>query len=380
MVTAVRRWPREKGLGVEWSDADVLALIAEAARQPAADARQGPTRFSIGRGDPFTPGGDPAAQRAAAEAKPDVPVTTLPMAGSAGASTEDLRPEADKKMKAWFGAGGTLVGGVVNSDTGRSLRVGGSSRRKMRWQPDFAGGDGLKQDHARALSVLPDLIRHAVRVRTHHEESKQDVVAVHRFVAPLQLEDGPMYRVKLTVHERQSGEWVYAQHLTEMDPLETSEAPRGVLRGDSGVASAPSPGASSVAVRDLLRDGSPKDFVDARFSLGDAQAGGGAPSLRDVVARHLAGLDTSPRPDLANPGASEGVRRVLGVDGRVPASGPRRADSAAGGGHGARARRVSATGAARARLGQSEYGSARGRMTRVAAGPSGPRPGYAEVT
>lgn len=327
---ALRRALRRLGLAFEVDDRELALMLVAAAdhlRREGRVAPEGAARFSRGAppDSPFVPGGDPAAQRAAAEAKPDAPVTSIP-AGVFANFTE---------AQEWFREHVQGGGPFENVDTGWAIAAPRSARRET-FSEKASAASADAQRHVDAVRALPELLRRAVLVRTHPDtKGEPGVVAMHRFVAPLQI--GPaLYRVKLTVKERADGHRHYVHQLTEIDkPAGISPLASAPGRGAAGAGGAAgSTAGSSVPVRALLEGVSPEAFSGARFSL--RPAGDGQASDPDALrvrlnerlqaagldrAAFLASLKAPPgaeaRPDLANPGQSAPVRDAVdAVDAR----------------------------------------------------------------
>ena len=106
----------------------------------------------------------------------------------AGLSKVEIARRADDLLREL-----QLGTGLLNDDTGWSLRVNRKSRSKM--------GDNaaMTPEESKAVAGVEELVWNAVLTETHPdiEHHNPQVAAVHRFHAPLSLA-GTLYRVKLT--------------------------------------------------------------------------------------------------------------------------------------------------------------------------------------
>lgn len=151
---------------------------------------------------------------------PPIPLTVAP---DTEVSAKQIRDWALRKLR----------GEYRNADTGWQIIVARAGVEKATSQSTRIG-----DAHLQAIKVLPDLLERAVLAESHADRSADpNIVAIHRFIAPVQI-GHDLYRAKLTVKEDRQGRRFYDESLTRLERQEVREPDAARTRGASPVSEA----------------------------------------------------------------------------------------------------------------------------------------------
>lgn len=245
----------------------------------------------------------PASPAKLPEFTPETPVKVARASASfTGARLGDLRLAA----RDWARA--NLQGREFqNGPTGDVIQVANTGVEKIT-------SGARSQEHFQSVTAIPDLLQNAIRTETHRDlkGNRPDIVAVHRYVAPLDLE-GKIFRAKLTVFETKDGRKLYDHSLTEIEsPTGFRERQAADPHSDQ-LGAAPAVG-DTITLGELQHDVKKSETKDLNQAQNDVPFGfgPGAASVAEnlAVAPQIRQLTETIGKELATP-------RPGGVSGRV---------------------------------------------------------------